>query len=296
MFGEIFSSTHDYIKSKLVNPFLGTLIFVWLVRNWLLIYSLFTFDDNFGWKEKTEFIQRYFEAKDLAHEIWTNLWISGVLFISSFIILALTRYITNLYEFKLLPIVYKYSEDKNLVTKERFDQLLILSREKDDTIEKLRLTIERQEQSIRNKDEYVSTLTSRIAELQVEYSQPKDIYLTSEKDENNFDNEQKEIYKVGGNEYTVDLLNDILMKLDNEERYTEFIEIVTLIKSPRVTSNNIRYDSFRYFEDLNLIEAVINQAPSSTISSSNVILTNFGRALLKYASEKNNTRKTLKEV
>lgn len=49
---KIFESFVDNIKQKTTNPFFGTLILVWLVRNWELIYTLFNFDKDWLLSDK----------------------------------------------------------------------------------------------------------------------------------------------------------------------------------------------------------------------------------------------------
>ena len=56
---DITSSFFDNIKDKTTNPFFGTLIFVWLVRNWDLVYTVFNFDSDCNLEDKKEFIRKY---------------------------------------------------------------------------------------------------------------------------------------------------------------------------------------------------------------------------------------------
>ena len=46
MIKDFLVSFKDNFKEKTRNPFLGTYLIVWLIRNWELIYTLFNFDQN----------------------------------------------------------------------------------------------------------------------------------------------------------------------------------------------------------------------------------------------------------
>jgi hypothetical protein len=198
MLGEIFSSTQEYLKSKFVNPFLGTLTFVWLLRNWLLVYSLFTFDDNFRWKDKVDFIKGYLANQDFWYEVRTNLWITGVLFISSLAILLITRYLTNLYEFKLLPLTYKYSEEKHLVTKERFNTVYNSSRDKDQTIESLNIAVNKLEEQLRLKNSHIDDLEKKYSESNLLIKSKDELInkLNNEIDDKNTESEDSKVKLV----------------------------------------------------------------------------------------------------
>lgn len=199
MFGDIFSSTHEYIKSKLVNPFLGTLIFVWLVRNWFLVYSLFTFDGNFGWKEKTEFIKVYLKDQNFWHEVYINMGIGFALFIISLAILLITRFITNYYEFTLLPIVYKWSDKGQIVTKERYSQLVSLSSDKDKTIEGQRESLDKSEALVRARGESIDNLNNKLVDEQLKTKDIQGKYDSIENDYNELTGKYNELNK----KYTV---------------------------------------------------------------------------------------------
>lgn len=290
-----FESAYDHIKSRLANPFLGALIFVWLLRNWLLIYSLFNFDENFGWKEKVEFINNYFHSKDFGYEIWTNIWIAFLLVVIGFITLLITRWITNIYEFKLLPLTYKYSEPKNLVTKERFDSLMKMSREKDDTIEKHRDALDRQELIIRNKESEIEVLTRRISEFQLKES--KSITeISQDKDQNDFfaftENQLDQRLKhYSEREVLIDhekeKLKKVVFKIIEEQRLNEFLEIYNLLYKEGLEVRSIIRSTIDYYEKLEiLVSKGIRQTTLGVTTTQGISITPLGKHVYKIFTDK----------
>ena len=64
----MFESLHslvDNYKSKIKNPLIGTIISVWIIHNWRIVYAVFNFDDNCTMQDKINFIDDYFPKKIL---------------------------------------------------------------------------------------------------------------------------------------------------------------------------------------------------------------------------------------
>ena len=77
----IIESFVDNIKQKTTNPFFGTLILVWLVRNWELVYTLFNFDNDCTLSDKKQFIRDYYVSKFFWKELLLNIGIALCLMI-----------------------------------------------------------------------------------------------------------------------------------------------------------------------------------------------------------------------
>lgn len=139
MIKEIFVSLKDNFKEKDKNPFIGTYIGVWFIRNWDLVYTLFNFNDGESLEIKVKFIEDYYKDNDFIYGILHNLWITLVVLILTYIILNLSRVITNVSEKQIKPQIYKYTDSKSIVLKgthnavklERDSLLLRLEKERD---------------------------------------------------------------------------------------------------------------------------------------------------------------------
>lgn len=105
---QIFNTVTDNIKEKVKNPFFATLIGVWLVRNWELVYTLFNFDNDCKLLDKVNFIKDYYRTKCFLNELSTNILIAFGLMIIGYVLVILTRIIVNQVEHKIIP----YLNDK----------------------------------------------------------------------------------------------------------------------------------------------------------------------------------------
>lgn len=94
---ETLNSLLDNYKSKIKNPLIGTIISVWLIHNWRIVYAIFNFDDNCTMQDKINFIDDYFTKKDFWNELIIIVGISFLVIIITFILLGISRYVTNLY-------------------------------------------------------------------------------------------------------------------------------------------------------------------------------------------------------
>lgn len=108
------SSFLDNIKQKTTNPFLGTIIFVTLVRYWDLVYAFFMFDDDCDMLYKQTYIHNYFAVKSFWKEISLIVFQSFLILIATYILLALSRLLLKFYEKHLISRADQLT-DKNSV-------------------------------------------------------------------------------------------------------------------------------------------------------------------------------------
>jgi len=103
MVKDTINSILNNIKERTTNPFLGTLIVVWLVKNWTLVYSLLYFDSKLKLQDRLEYIKTYFSTHSfLLNMVFVILITLGVL-ILTYILLGISRYLTEIYERRLVP-------------------------------------------------------------------------------------------------------------------------------------------------------------------------------------------------
>jgi hypothetical protein len=117
------SSLLDNIKERTTNPFLGTWIVVWLVHNARLVYGFFNVGSDWTVHAKLE----YFEAYFLANPFLPNLFLSAVyaliILLLTYMLLGLSRLLTELYEKKVLPLIIKVTDETEVVTVEKHNAL-----------------------------------------------------------------------------------------------------------------------------------------------------------------------------
>lgn len=112
------------LKDKFTNPFFGTLIFVWLVRNWELLYTLFNFDNDCKLADKKKFILDYYYPKTVYGELATNIGIAIVLMLLGYLLVIGTRILVTWIEFGLMPFVTGKVISDKVVFKELHDEVL----------------------------------------------------------------------------------------------------------------------------------------------------------------------------
>ncbi|MDQ8012969.1 MAG: hypothetical protein REI96_11005 [Flavobacterium nitrogenifigens] len=149
----------DNFQEKTKNPFLGTYLLVWLIRNWDLVYSLFNFDEKATRWAKIQFVKNYYSENNFIENLFINiLWSFGLLILTYFL-LNVSRFIVNISEKRLTPWIYKITDSKSIVLKEDYDRL----RAENDDLQ-IRLDNERQSKTrleaiIKNQDESILELS-----------------------------------------------------------------------------------------------------------------------------------------
>lgn len=121
MSNDYISSFFDNIKDKTTNPFFGTLIFVWLVRNWDLVYTLFNFDRDCTLLDKKEFIRNYYVGKVVWEEIGYNILIAFGLMLLSYLLIIVSRLVVNVTNHNIIPRMNEKTVSKLVVNKNRFE-------------------------------------------------------------------------------------------------------------------------------------------------------------------------------
>jgi len=122
-------SFKNNIRQKMINPFFGTLIIVWVVRNWELVYGVFTFDEYFTFNERMTYIQKHFKDEFWDwNSFYGNLLccviITLITIIFSYIFLGLSRFISEFYNKIILPEIYKRINSKeSIVLKSEYQKL-----------------------------------------------------------------------------------------------------------------------------------------------------------------------------
>jgi hypothetical protein len=231
MIKDFLISFRDNFKEKTRNPFLGTYLIVWIILNWELIYTLFNFDDNYKLENKIAFIKTYYTEQSFVGNLFkTVLWAFGLL-ILTYLLLALSRLITNFSEKQITPWIYKITDSKSIVLKE--------------TYENLRTENTRIEAKLEKERENKKRLLIEISELEKEIDK-----LNLENNQENSDTE--ETIKNLSLDNEVDVLFN---KIKNKNLIDEYIELVENIGKEEQGWIKAEYltNSFSYFLKLGLL-------------------------------------------
>lgn len=158
MINDIFFSFKENIRQKTTNPFFGTLIIVWIIHNWKLIFTLFNFENNDTLQGKVLFLSQYLDVKPFLINIGNCVLTTFAVLIFTYLLLNLSRLIVNLFDKKLTPWIYKITDKNSIVLKSTFQ---ILENERDILSQKL----ENEREKKLGLQNEVSILEDRIKEL-----------------------------------------------------------------------------------------------------------------------------------
>jgi len=117
MVKDVWNSFKDNIKDRITNPFLGTFIIVWIAHNWEVVYSFFYFDKGSKLETKIKYFKDYWGDKSF---FWNLMYVAAItlgILIITYLFLAFSRYLANLFENVVVPVIHKISKGK-IVTAE----------------------------------------------------------------------------------------------------------------------------------------------------------------------------------
>lgn len=120
---EFLDGLKDYVKSRFGNPFFSTLILVWFILNWDLWYALFTFDKASTQLDKISYISNYFQHVNLVTYLAKLIGITFGILIGSYLLLALSKFLQNVYEDVLIPMSYHFAPESKKVPRTRLNEL-----------------------------------------------------------------------------------------------------------------------------------------------------------------------------
>ncbi|MBP1222638.1 hypothetical protein [Flavobacterium sp. 1355] len=127
------SSFLDNYKNKIRNPFIGTMISVWLIRNWIVVYAFFSFDADKNMEWKIKYIRAYFSKKYFWEEFFNVIGIAFLSLLFSFILLGVSRALTDCY-YKIIENAIVTKIDKKAIftlkDKELLDKKIVSLTEK----------------------------------------------------------------------------------------------------------------------------------------------------------------------
>jgi hypothetical protein len=161
---EAITSLIDNYKRKIRNPLIGTMISVWLIHNWKIVFVIFNFETNHNLDFKINYIQNYFSKRILFYEIWQIAWISFVIIFVTFIFLGISRLITNGYYKVLEPFLIGIIQKKEIFTLEEKKKL-------ESEIKNLKVNIDQLKDTSSKSENQNTYLRSKIIDIEKKYDE-----------------------------------------------------------------------------------------------------------------------------
>lgn len=264
MIKDLLISFKDNIKAKSSNPLFGTLILVWLTKNWNLFYTIFNFDSNTTLDKKREFIVSHFTKIPFLETLLWCVFEAFIVILISYLLLNLARLIINFYEKKITPLVYKWTDEKSIVLKSVYD----ISENERKRLEKK--VEEERDAKLKLQEDY-DKLEKRFAELLTTKNEINVVEKGSENSKSKKEKSTPTLTTTQKNEKSTLLLN--LLKRENKIAAFESIASSVLNGIPLEKSNL----QVQEFATLGLITPGVHQGSG-----------NFNYSLTQVGSELHN--------
>jgi len=275
-------SLKDNFKQRATNPFLGTYILVWAIRNWKLLYTVFNFDKNTTLDGKVKFISEYYGKGDFLLNLWQNVYISFIVLTITYVLIAVSRFIIDFFEKRITPWIARFNDKSSIVLKTTYLELLSERDELEEKIAKERESKSKLESKIKNLEDDVvearkATETQMVKELKDKIQEAErkheNLQTTKQALELRLNNLEQHVGRPGT--LIINPLQEIYNQLNEDKLIDEFKHIARDIRLGREINRGNQYVS--KFKELDLIR---------TTSKGDAIkvpyeLTNYGKELVK---------------
>jgi hypothetical protein len=229
---DFITSIFSTYRSKVRNPFFGTLITVCIVRNWRIVYAVLNFDSQFSMIDKINYLNDYFSNKIFWCESLTNILYSFLILFLSYILLALARLLTDSYYKILEPWIITLIDKKTIFTKKDKDLL-------QNVIDGLSKSLEAKRDELQKAEALNDIVGSKRKILQEELdSAHKKAAIDQNEFDNNFKNLSNKYYNING---LVDFLDDLIEGMNKKTRddLYQYVKTSDTIKSEYNSSSEV---------------------------------------------------------
>lgn len=211
MVKDTFNSFFDNIKERTTNPFLGTLIVVWLIHNWSLVYSLLYFDSALTLEKRLAYIKLHFAKITFTSNLFDVVLITLAVLVATYALLSFSRLLTEFYDNVIVPFIIKLvSKGSKIVPKTDYKKLQEIIVQMESDLEKERLA---KISAQKERDEAYAKILPYQPDLKSE-----DIPKLNE---NNLDNRAVEPYERISKElktkFTEEFINQRLVDIMNDK-------------------------------------------------------------------------------
>jgi len=124
MIKEAFDSVKDYLKTRTTNPFFGSLIVVWIIKNWRLLYGVINFDTGTKLNEKLFYISHFYTERSFLGNLSLCIFVTFIVLIVSYVLINLSRLIVNFFDNIVTPIIYRITDKNSIVLKSEYDSMV----------------------------------------------------------------------------------------------------------------------------------------------------------------------------
>ena len=139
MLRDTLNSVLDNVKERTTNPFLGTLLAVWVIKNWHLVYAIFTFDSNSTLHSRLAYIEQHFKHQSFAWNVLSAVGITMLVLLTTYFFLAISRMLTETYDKIVVPLIARLTDKSSVVLKTDFIALQDLVKRLEARLEEERL-------------------------------------------------------------------------------------------------------------------------------------------------------------
>ncbi len=124
MLKNLLFSVRDNIKKKTANPFLVTLLIVWLFRHYKELFKLMSSSENIGYDEKAKILDTLLKPEHLIVNVFQCIIIALIVLAITYFLLNISRLIINFFEKTVTPWVYKITDKSSVVMKDTYEAAL----------------------------------------------------------------------------------------------------------------------------------------------------------------------------
>lgn len=179
---DIYEGIKDNFK-KARNPFFATLITVWIIRNWKLIYAVFTFDKNYDFNDRVKYLSDYFGGNYSSFwDFWRTFYgdlvicilVSIIVFIISLLFKNWSRWGAEIADAQIRKWTQKIKktptlEEYNVLFKEKQD-FVLKSEKVSNTNFELEARIDSLKNQISSRDEIIAKKEKDIIDVNKSYN------------------------------------------------------------------------------------------------------------------------------
>lgn len=122
-------SFYENAKERLTNPFLGTFMIIWIIKNYRFCFAVFNFDKDQNLEAKLNFIKNEFPLNRFCANTINTILLTFLVLIVTYLLLTLSRFITDFYIKVALPWVINVFDGKRIFTNEQFENIEIVNSE-----------------------------------------------------------------------------------------------------------------------------------------------------------------------
>jgi peptidoglycan hydrolase CwlO-like protein len=222
-----FSNVSDYVKSRLNNPLLGTLLIIFIFLHFDFLFALFNFDEGVILPQKIKYIHDYWDRYGTKEKATNKILLAFGIMLLTFILLAIAKALTNAYN-RLVDFIDDKSDKGSVVSRTKHELIKTERNSLRTEKEELENRIVNRDSDIRDLKSEITAIVSRNERISGELESALDEINELKNDNSNFllTQENKTLENtILGKDLHIKKLNEEVSELINQiselnERYT----------------------------------------------------------------------------